>query len=265
MSESAIGPRRTPGAAHSILTVLEVLLTLVLAITLSAALFVTGYWVIVEERPITEALVAIGLPPSAATLEGADPAGPSPAAVTLALCFQAVAFGGLGLLMRWWRMPPYDPSRRSSLLGAVAMGLVAGVSALAATFVLSGLMALLGLDLEEQEWAVSLARDHPEALWSLAPLIVLVAPTIEEVFFRGYVFRLLREEVSAGVGYVVSTLLFGLIHFHPPALPVYLLYGLLLAWLYDRTSRLLAPVLAHMIINSTALAALLVAGGQPPV
>ena len=120
----------------------------------------------------------------------------------------------------------------------------------------------LGVDVREQTWVVSLARENPGGLRLLTPWIVLIAPITEEIFFRGYSFPFLFRRAGAVTGYLVSTVLFALMHLHPPMLPVYLFYGLLFAYLYSRTSRLLTPVVAHCTINLVAFLLLLLTGGN---
>ena len=242
------------------LAVLEVFLSLILAMLLSTTLFLGGYWITVAERPLGEAFSSMGIPgvPGASGEEA--PADIDPGVVAAALSFQALGFGGLGLLMRWWRTRSPESSSSASFLGASVHGLLAGGVAIATTLVMTVLMRLLGIEVSEQAWVISLTR-NPEGLLSLAPWIVVVAPVSEELFFRGYVFRFLHQRAGPAVAYGVSSLTFALIHFHPPAFPVYVLYGLLFAYLYRRTSNLLAPVLAHATVNLVGLAALLLGTG----
>jgi membrane protease YdiL (CAAX protease family) len=78
---------------------------------------------------------------------------------------------------------------------------------------------------------------------------VVIAPFAEEAFFRGYIFRFVTQRGGIVLGILVSSLLFALVHFHPPLLAIYILYGILFAWLYHWTGRLLAPVTAHVTVN----------------
>lgn len=92
-------------------------------------------------------------------------------------------------------------------------------------------------------------------------IVVFLAPFVEEVLFRGYVFGSLRDH-SKPVAYGVSCLLFALLHVFQFAagdllsmsrvllLVQYLIPGLVLAWAYDRAGNLWAPVLTHMTVNA---------------
>ena len=92
-------------------------------------------------------------------------------------------------------------------------------------------------------------------------IVVFLAPFVEEVLFRGYVFGSLRDH-SRAVAYVVSCVLFAFLHVWQFAsgemlsvsrillLLQYLVPGLVLCWSYDRAGNLWAPVLTHMAANA---------------
>jgi membrane protease YdiL (CAAX protease family) len=84
--------------------------------------------------------------------------------------------------------------------------------------------------------------------------MVLVGPVAEEVFFRRYAFRLLSLRAGAAVGYVGSSLVFGAIHMNLSGLPVYVLIGLVLWWLYQKTGTLWTPIAAHVTLNGLVVA-----------
>lgn len=108
---------------------------------------------------------------------------------------------------------------------------------------------------------------------------VLAAPVLEEVLFRGIIFRLLLTSGSAVVAYAASSLLFGFLHGHRDATaavsdhpgrirPSVLLFhsslalsvdglvqsvsGFLMALSYHLTGRLLVPILVHAVANTTS-------------
>ena len=93
-----------------------------------------------------------------------------------------------------------------------------------------------------------------------ALIVVLLAPFVEEVLFRGLVFGNLRRK-SAAVGYLVSCLLFALLHVWQFAVVnrdityfllmlQYLVPGLVLAWVYDRTGTLWTSIGLHAAANA---------------
>jgi membrane protease YdiL (CAAX protease family) len=86
----------------------------------------------------------------------------------------------------------------------------------------------------------------------------VVAPVVEEAFFRGYVFRALAVRKGLPMAYVISAGAFALLHQLPTLIPVFFVMGLLLCWAYQYTGNLLAPITAHAVNNSIAFALALV-------
>ena len=91
-------------------------------------------------------------------------------------------------------------------------------------------------------------------------IIIFLAPFVEEVLFRGLVFGNLRRK-SAAVGYLVSCLLFALLHVWQFAVVnrdvtyfllmlQYLVPGVVLAWVYDRTGTLWTSIGLHAAANA---------------
>jgi len=251
-----------------VLSTIEALLTLLAAGLLSMLLMavaVMAYWTTVEQRPLAEIPWLQSMTP-AEDGEARPELDVRGSTVVLVIGFttQALVFIGAGYGMGRWRTrrdgpPAVSPGR------AVSLALACGFVAIVGTMVLSGIMTVLGLEVREQPWVLALVQAEPRVLWLLVPWTVVLGPIAEELFFRFYLFRFLVEQVGPGFGYVVSSVTFALIHFHLPALPLYLFYGLLLAWVYRRTGRLLAPVVTHMFINLVSTVTLVLTGGEIPV
>ncbi|MFQ5653317.1 MAG: lysostaphin resistance A-like protein [Planctomycetota bacterium] len=78
---------------------------------------------------------------------------------------------------------------------------------------------------------------------------VVGAPLLEEILFRAITFRWLARRLGTGMGVLLSSLIFGLVHLNLAAfLPVTLL-GAILALLYHRTGNLWSPVALHGAYN----------------
>lgn len=86
-------------------------------------------------------------------------------------------------------------------------------------------------------------------------LAVVIAPPAEELFFRGVLFRGLRDRRGFGVAVTVSAVVFGLAHWTGEwrgALVLVLsmvVTGLGLAFLYDRRKNLVTNIAAHATFN----------------
>lgn len=138
---------------------------------------------------------------------------------------------------------------------AARLGLGWGVAAwLGASLVSAAVVALLeALDMpvEPQAAEAALALVEP---WVAVLAIVILAPIAEEIFFRGVVFNALSRERGRRWAYLGSATMFAVIHLSIVALlPIFLL-GLALAWVYERTGSLLAPIAMHMVVNGISVA-----------
>jgi membrane protease YdiL (CAAX protease family) len=86
-------------------------------------------------------------------------------------------------------------------------------------------------------------------------LIVFAAPISEEVCFRGMLFGGLRERLPRLGAALVSGLIFGGLHAATglSAVPVLVVFGFILALLYEKTGSIIPGILLHMLNNSIAL------------
>jgi membrane protease YdiL (CAAX protease family) len=168
-----------------------------------------------------------------------------------------ILFGGVFARLRVRRVAV---GQSSSATSAIAIGLAAGGAAFVCAVLVSVVQALLGWSVEEQAWLLELLKDR-DSLLSLIPLVVLVVPLAEEVFFRGYFFRFLLQRSGPVWAYLLSAACFSLVHLHLPGLVTYFVVGLLFAWVCSRTSTLLAPVIGHATYNGLALGVSLLTGG----
>jgi membrane protease YdiL (CAAX protease family) len=93
------------------------------------------------------------------------------------------------------------------------------------------------------------ARQMPtKAFLVVAFAGVVVAPITEEIIFRGFVYPTLRRYAGPLGSIAVSAVVFALLHEATAFLPI-LVIGGLLAFLYERTGSLVAPVAAHATNN----------------
>jgi hypothetical protein len=89
--------------------------------------------------------------------------------------------------------------------------------------------------------------------WLLMLAGVIVAPLVEELFFRGFVFAGLRLRYGWPKAAAISSALFALLHLQPLAiLPIFLL-GFIFAFLYQRSRSLWPAILMHVLMNALAL------------
>jgi membrane protease YdiL (CAAX protease family) len=144
---------------------------------------------------------------------------------------------------------------RLSPIAAVPIGIVVGFGGL----VFSGLVTTmvfrpLGIQPARDELISAGADSGGLVLAGLGLLAVVVAPIGEELFFRGYLFRWSASRCGMPYAYALSTTIFALAHFNPFGLPLYLTFGLILAWSYQRWRTLVVPIAAHATLNAIVVA-----------
>lgn len=81
---------------------------------------------------------------------------------------------------------------------------------------------------------------------------VIGAPLIEEIVFRGIVFRSLRRVSPAWVAILASSVLFGLYHMNLVQIVYATLMGIVAGIIYEKSNNLLFPILVHVANNLVA-------------
>jgi CAAX protease family protein len=122
---------------------------------------------------------------------------------------------------------------------------------------LFGLSRLTGVPLvEARDLGPSAAEASSEGRALFLVLVaVIAAPFVEELVFRGILFRKLRFQRGGGAALVLTSALFAVLH--PGRQLNMAILGIQLVLLYTSTRTLWAPVLAHLINNSVGVAVLL--------
>ena len=83
-------------------------------------------------------------------------------------------------------------------------------------------------------------------------VIVVVAPVVEELLFRGIIFTRWAHKWGVKRAIIFSSLLFGVLHLDG-TLDAFV-FGVVMAILYLRTRTLLVPIACHMLNNAVAVA-----------
>jgi membrane protease YdiL (CAAX protease family) len=123
----------------------------------------------------------------------------------------------------------------------------------------------------ERGWPQTFSRSHVERnardlydrahggwLLGLVAVVVIGAPFVEELMYRGLLQGALVRRLNDAVAVVAVAAFFALIHFRWVELPGLFVFGLILGVCALRTGRLGMGIVAHMAFNATGL--LLVAG-----
>jgi membrane protease YdiL (CAAX protease family) len=131
----------------------------------------------------------------------------------------------------------------------VAWGAVGAIGMIVVTQVLSSLeMAVFHVKISEQ--AVDLLKaTHGNFIYVFAAFACILAPFVEELIFRGFIFNAFLRYVPAPAAIVLSALCFAGAHFSPTALLPLAGGGAVLAYVYYRTGALTASMISHAGFN----------------
>ncbi len=83
-----------------------------------------------------------------------------------------------------------------------------------------------------------------------------IAPFVEEVFFRGFVFGGLRDSLGWVKAGLISAALFSLVHADLTAIVPIFILGFAFAYIYNRSRSIWPTIILHMTINAIGLSAL---------
>ena len=169
----------------------------------------------------------------------------------------AAKYKGNGLVADFrLRMEPLDVPK------GIAAGLATQLAAIPLLYVaIFAVTDALGWDIDQDlsgaaRDLVSKATD-PLGVVLLVVITVVLAPVIEELFFRGLFLRSVENRFGPRWALWGPAVVFASLHLQPLQFPALVLIGLVLGWLALRTGRLGPSIWAHVAFNATATATLL--------
>jgi len=169
------------------------------------------------------------------------------------------------LVLFLWRGRKLQLVVVQSIKKSTQLAVITGASLFLLTLLSSNLLEVLGLFSKpgNQQILEDVSKQWPIAITFFA---VLIAPIFEELFFRKQLFTRMVQADQVLLGYVISSLLFALLHEPAPTAGVtdwllkLVLYGSMgaaFAWVYRRTGRLWPAIAAHGCNNLLGIVILL--------
>ncbi len=102
-----------------------------------------------------------------------------------------------------------------------------------------------------------LKEDKKMVLTYLTFFVAIIGPVVEEIFFRGFLYRAVKKEVGMKWAILTSGLIFSFLHAHIVAfLPIFVL-GVFLAYLYEKTGSIISSITVHITHNLAMLSLIL--------
>ena len=155
----------------------------------------------------------------------------------------------LGPGRRYGLRPLFGPRRLPSR-ALFGWGAVAFFGSVGATVVYAEVMVRISPRLVPPPLPVEFDLERLVVLTFL--LVVVMGPVVEEVFFRGFLFRALAPRLGFFVAATASAALFSATHLDAALAGPAFLSGVVFAWVYWRTGSLWPSVLAHTTQNAIA-------------
>jgi membrane protease YdiL (CAAX protease family) len=205
-------------------------------------------------------LIAVVVQAAVLLVAGEDFVDSTTGELVAGLVFGVVIGAGTVMWLRVWHRPAFaaigPPKRPVREVGSgLGWGLVIRLGSFPVILLVATLVeAFIDRSLVTPE---QLETDVGTGTIALAVLVaVVVAPVAEELFFRGFLYRSLRVRHGYWLAGLVSSFLFGLVHWQPEGLlaSLPLMAGVAAAamswaYLYDRTGSILVPIASHMAFN----------------
>jgi uncharacterized protein len=196
------------------------------------------------------------------SVAGVDPSDDDTSATTVvATLIQGIFFVGVALVLAR-SIAPLRPwqfgLRRAPLwrtIGWAALGMLA-------FYVLTAIYAVIVDPQAEQDVTERLGADSGTlGMIAAGTMVIVVAPFVEEFFFRGFFYRALRTRYPIALAAVVNGVIFGLIHFGFDGadglliLPPLAFLGVIFCLVYEKTKSLWPVVGMHVFNNTVAFSA----------
>lgn len=134
------------------------------------------------------------------------------------------------------------------------------IAALVWTKVLSGFEGFGLIEDLEQQALVTLFQGggDPVAIGLLVIAAVVLAPIVEELIFRGCLYRFLKSQTTLLPAQIASGILFSIIHWNLLSFLPLVLVGIFLARVYEKTGSILVAIWFHAFFNAFSLGMLFI-------
>ncbi|MEK5186628.1 type II CAAX endopeptidase family protein [Solibacillus sp. FSL R5-0449] len=103
---------------------------------------------------------------------------------------------------------------------------------------------------------IDMGSENTEAIMSVtkvAPIMIIatvfLGPILEELVFRRVIFGSIIQNYNFWIASIISAIVFAAIHMDFTHILLYTICGMIFAFLYHKTKRLLTPIIAHVLLN----------------
>ena len=127
---------------------------------------------------------------------------------------------------------------------------------------LTALEAAGAIDAFEPQALITLFQDggDPIAISLLVALAILLAPIVEEIVFRGCVYRFLKSQTTLLPAQILSGCVFSFMHWNLMSFVPLVIVGVFLARVYEKSGNLMVAIWFHAFFNAFSLLMLFITG-----
>ena len=102
----------------------------------------------------------------------------------------------------------------------------------------------------QQAVQMVMATEHPVEVGLQIISVVIMAPIAEELLFRGILFKTIKHAGYPLAGMFASAALFALVHGSMALMLPLFVMGFALAWVYEKSGSIIAPIVMHATFNA---------------
>lgn len=179
------------------------------------------------------------------------------------LAYQPVQAIPIFAILLWRRASWADIGFQRAQPNVLAIGCGLTIGVFFVNFFNNLIMWFLKVEVQAQQFGDIIGGLEQPALFLVTG--ILIAPIIEEVVMRGFLFAGLRQRIGWVKAALLSSALFGALHLSIAAFIPTAALGLLFSYLYQRSNSIWPGIILHTLINSFGLcgAYLLTQYGDP--
>ncbi len=155
------------------------------------------------------------------------------------------------LILAWRRVPWKSLGFGKFDLKTLGMGCGLLVGGYIIIILHNTLLYVLGVDTQGEE-IVKVFTKLNSPVWFFI-VGAVIAPLVEETFFRGFLFQGFRERYGWQAGMILSSAIFAAAHLDLVALIPTFILGNVLAYVYHRSNSIWPGVILHFLVNAFGL------------
>lgn len=131
------------------------------------------------------------------------------------------------------------------------VGYIAALPVLFLTLLATSLVTKLIKYTPKEQVVVEIFMKHnnPAFLVYTSIFAAIAGPVVEELFFRGFMYNAVKKYTGIKWSIIITAALFAGLHSHPVGFLPIMILGVLLAYLYEKTGTLVAPITVHVMHN----------------